>query len=110
MKPTLTGQQQKARLVWAQEIKQKLTNTNFHYCFLDEKWFYVISKRSIYKILPTGPGKSIEEAFVKHPKENSQRFPIKAMFMGVVAPPNLEQGFNWSVMIERISKMKQTKQ
>jgi hypothetical protein len=43
---------------------------------------------------------------VKHPKEHSQRFPIKAMFMGVVAPPNLEQGFNGSVTIERISKMK----
>jgi hypothetical protein len=43
---------------------------------------------------------------VKHPKEHSQRFPIKAMFMGVVAPPNLEHGFNGSVMIERISKMK----
>jgi hypothetical protein len=40
-KPTLTGQQRKARLVWAQEMKQKLTNTNFHYCFLDKKWFYV---------------------------------------------------------------------
>jgi hypothetical protein len=47
---------------------------------------------------------------VKHPKEHNQRFPIKAMFMGVFTPPNLEQGFNGSVMIERISKMKKTKQ
>jgi hypothetical protein len=52
--------------------------------------FYIKSKRSIYKILPPGPGESIEEAFLKHPKEHSQQFPIKAMFMGVVAPLNLE--------------------
>jgi hypothetical protein len=68
--------------------------------------FYIKSKRSIYKILPPGPRESIEEAFLKHPKEHSQQFPIKAMFMGVVAPLNLEQGLNGSVMIKRISKMK----
>jgi hypothetical protein len=49
-------------------------------------------------------------AFVQHPKEHSSHFPVKAMFMGVVTPPNSDQGFNGNIMLERISRMKTTKQ
>jgi hypothetical protein len=109
-KPTLTAQQRKDRLVWAQDMKENIKDKDFHFCFLDEKWFYVHSKRSVYKILPPGPGESVEDAFVRHPKEHSRRFPIKAMFMGVVAPPNLDEDFDGTIMLERISKFKTTKQ
>jgi hypothetical protein len=109
-KPTLTAQQRQDRLDWAKNIKNLIKNDDFHYCFLDEKWFYIQSKRSVYKILPPGPGETVEDAFVQHPKVHSRRFPVKAMFMGVVAPPNLERDFDGAIMIERISRMKITKQ
>jgi hypothetical protein len=89
---------------FATDTKVHLLDSNFYYCFLDEKWFYIKSKRNKYKFLPPGPGETIEDAFVKPPKEHSRRFPLKVMFMGVVAPPNEENEFDGKIFLKRISR------
>lgn len=42
--------------------------------------------------------------FIPSPKMRSRRFPVKAMFMGVVANPIPERGFDGRIFLERISK------
>jgi hypothetical protein len=63
---------------------------NFHYCFLDEKWFYTTSRRSKNKIIPKTRHETEEDAKFNAAKIRSCRFATKLMFMGVVSPPNKE--------------------
>jgi hypothetical protein len=46
-KPCLSPENKKKQMKFARRIMRKLERTNevpFHYCFLDEKWFYVTSR------------------------------------------------------------------
>ena len=36
------------------------------------------------------------------PRLRSRRFPVKVMFMGIVAPPFLEQGFDGKIFLQRV--------
>jgi hypothetical protein len=56
------------------------------------------------KVLPSAPHESLEVAFVKVPKLQSCCFPTKVMYMGVIAPPVPQKGFNGKIMIKRVSK------
>lgn len=71
--------------------------------FLDEKWFYVHSRRKKMKILPRAPFESEEAAFIVKPKLRSRRFPCKVMFMGVVCPP-VEGHTDGKNLLKRVSK------
>lgn len=46
---------------------------------------------------------------VNRPKERSRRYPVKVMYMAVVAPPNEEEGFDGKVFMTRISVPKEWK-
>jgi hypothetical protein len=56
------------------------------------------------KVLPRAPHESLEAAFVKAPKLQSCCFPTKVMYMGVIALPVPQKGFNGKIMIKRVSK------
>jgi hypothetical protein len=104
-KPLLTDKQIDDRLKWSRIYKQKARNDpNFHYCFLDEKWFYTTSRRSKNKIIPQTIYESEQEAKFNAPKIRSRRFATKVMFMGVVSPPNKRYKHNGKIFLRRISE------
>ena len=84
---------------------QLLTDPNAPVTYLDKKWFYTTNRRRRIKKLPHHPD---EEEFdlPPPPKVLSRRFPIKAMFMGVVGRPIPARQFDGRVHMERVSEMK----
>merc|ERR1740124_1015186 len=51
---------------------------------LDEKWFYITNRRRRIKRLPRGDDEEEGADYIPQPKVRNRRFPIKAMYMGVV--------------------------
>jgi hypothetical protein len=52
-KPLLPDKQIEDRVKWCKEYNKKVRKgNNFHYCFLDEKWFYTTSRHTKNKIIP----------------------------------------------------------
>ena len=100
--PLLTREQKQARMDWVSEILKLMENNEFFLCFLDEKWFYATTRRRRYKILPPGPGETLQDAFVRMPKCPSRRFPTKVMFLGVVAPPDEANNFDGKIHLRRV--------
>jgi len=103
-KPLLNDELKRKRLDWAKEHYDLLTLQEPPVGFLDEKWFYVHNRRKRLKILPCGPGEQEGADEVAAPKCLSCRFPVKAMFMGVVARPRPEHNFDGTIMLKRVSK------
>ena len=71
-----------------------LTDPTKPVCYLDEKWFYVTNRRRKIKKLPLAEGEVPGSEFIPAPKMRSRRFPVKLMFMGVVANPCPDKGFD----------------
>ena len=92
------------RLQWVREHWDLLTNPDMPVTYLDEKWFYVTNRRRKIKRLPLGDGEAPGIDFVPSPKMRSRRFPVKSMFMGVVAKPQPDRGFSGRIHLERISE------
>ena len=59
-KPYLSEDQKKERKKWCEREKSRIAKWGgrFYACFLDEKWFYMTSRRRKVKCLPPGPGES----------------------------------------------------
>ena len=78
-KPYLTSDQKKAREEWCQNEKERMARQGkeFYACFLDEKWFYVTSRRRKLKILPPGEGEDPKVVAPHIPTTRSRRFPVK---------------------------------
>ena len=74
--------------------------------FLDKKWFYTTRRQRRLKHLPRAPQKLEGIDCVKRPRVLSRRFPVKVMFMGVVAKPLPELGFDGIIFLKRISEKK----
>lgn len=111
-KPRLNDVHVKARLRWALKWKEwlRLPQHHRHCVFLDEKWFYITSKRRKLRKLPPHPlTETIEDAFVPQPKTLSRRYPLKVMFQGVISRPYPEYNFDGCIMLKRCSKKKLTK-
>jgi len=68
---------------------------------LDEKWFYTTNRRRKVKRLPRGEDEEEGVDFIPQPKVRSRRFPVKAMFMGVVGRPIPEKQFDGKIHMER---------
>jgi hypothetical protein len=78
-------------------------------CFLDEKWFYTVSRRKKIKWLPPTKeelqaDKSLERP--KAPKVVSRRHTVKVMFLGVVARPSPEHRFDGRICFTRVAEEK----
>ena len=107
-KPRLTDEHKKQRAQWVIDNVRFLED-DFPVCYLDEKWFYTVTRRRKIKILPHATHEPIGADFVKRPKTRSRRFPIKIMYLGVVGRPRTvgDTHFNGRIMLERISKTSQ---
>ena len=108
-KPRVKPEDKKKRVDLAKKTLVKIDGGEYYYCFLDEKWFYITSRRKKLKYLPPGPGETEEDARIIAPKMRSRRFPTKVMYLGVVAPPNTEKNFDGKIFLKRVSKNNVTK-
>ena len=103
-KPRLSKEQERARVIFSKDILKRLEDSDFYYCFVDEKWFYITSRRKKFKYLPPAPWETWEEIKFLMPKLRSRRHPTKVMFLGIVAPRCEEKKFDGKIYIKRISK------
>lgn len=97
-KPELSEKAKVKRVAWSTKF---LSNRRFrkYYTYLDEKWFYLESRREKRKLLPQQPGETEEEAAHEHVSCQNRRFPLKRMYVGVVGEPLPDQGFNGKVCL-----------
>ena len=83
-----------------------LTNPHSPIAFLDEEWFYTTSRRAKLKCLPLQPGEEKGADRVKIPKMRNRQYPVKSMFLGVVARPRIDlpSMFDGRVFLKRVSE------
>jgi hypothetical protein len=106
-RPSLTAAQVEERKVWIQKYHSILSDPSAAVAFLDEKWMYTSNRRRRMKILPhlegvdQGPPKKY-----RRPKAQSRRFPIKTMFLGCAANPQMDgnKNFDGRICLYRISE------
>ena len=106
-KPRLTDEHKQMRREWAVEHFDKFVDRDCPKAFLDEKWFYTTSRRKTLKNLPKGEMEAGDPIY-KRPTIRSRRFPVKVMFLGVVACPNEDRGFDGRIFLKRISERRAT--
>lgn len=110
-KPLDTKKHCSDRLTWVQVNYPLLTDVHSAVAFLDEKWFYTTNRRSKLKYLPLQEGEEVGADKISRPKMRNRRYPVKAMFMGVVGRPrpDLQSKFDGRIHLERISETVQVK-
>ena len=86
-----------------------LTNENAPVVYIDEKFVYTTNRPREINKLPIGHRESAGADFTPTPKIRSRRFPIKAMFMGVVARPQPHRNFDGKIFLRRVSTQKKLK-
>jgi len=105
----------KSRVEWCKARKAELAAAaeagegSFHhkyYCFLDEKWFYIRSRRKKLKILPRGQHEAEGADNVPMERESSRRHATKVMILGVIADPVEEHNFDGKVYFTRVARNK----
>ena len=103
-KPRLTDEQKTQRVSWTKNMKETMEafGDDFYVCFLDEKWFYTTSRRRKLKILPRAEFEEPEVAEAQMPKLRNRRFPLKVMFLGVIAPPDESRNFDGKILMKRV--------
>lgn len=105
-KPMLTDEHKRNRVRWALEHFSKIERTDTPIAFLDEKWFYTTNRRRRLKVLPQGESEQNAPDAVAVPKIRSRRYPVKVMYLGVVARPQDEHDFDGRVFLKRVSRPK----
>ena len=104
------------RVIWVDRWEPHFLREEFPVAYLDEKWFYPATRRNLLKCLPCGPTEPKGADIIIRPRARSCRFPIKVMYLGVVARPRTfttgvfnGRSFNGRIMLERISKTEAVK-
>ena len=96
------------RIAWVQKWGERFSDPNAPVCYLDEKWFYTSSRRRKIKFLPPGPGEEAGAALIIRPKIRSRRYPVKVMYLGVVARPIKDEAkgidFNGRIALKRVAR------
>jgi len=116
-RPILTPDRMKARVEWCKARKAEMAAAeeapaSYHqkyYCFLDEKWFYIRSRRKKMKILPLGPHEAEGAADIPIERESSRRHATKVMVLGVIADPVDEHNFDGKVYFTRVARNRKLK-
>ena len=114
-KPRLTAEHRQQRLEWIDKWAAIMTDESKPVVYLDEKWFYTTSRRRKLKLLPLSeeedkdPNLAMIMASENSPKIRSRRYPCKVMYLGVVARPNADKGFNGRIMIKRVAREEEVK-
>ena len=107
-KPLNTDKHKQLRLKWVAFYYSLFIDPTIPMGHLDEKFFYVTNRRRQIKMLPIKDGEPLGSNSVVQPKMRSRRYPVKVMFMGVVAKPIPSRNFSGKIHLERISKQKTT--
>ena len=102
-KPLLTDEHKTKRVSWAREHFKLFSDTTVPIAFLDEKWFYTTNRRKNLKVLPQAASENLVEPY-KRPRIRSRRYPVKVMYLGVVAAPRAEHLFDGRILLERVSR------
>ena len=105
-RPLETEKNIEERKKWIAKYFSILTDPSKPVVYLDEKWFYTTSRRKKLKQLPQGSCELEPPPNLKRFQARNRRFPVKCMFMGVVARPNEQRKFNGRIMLKRVSKSK----
>lgn len=111
-KPRLTEKQKQERIEWAKKRKEEISEDDFYYCFLDEKWMYISGLRNKLKHIPLQPNEPEGTITLIRPKVRSRRHSCKVMYMGVIASPDLapsqlQDTFDGKIFMKRVAKEKQ---
>ena len=94
--------------MWVAKYYHLFVDAAIPMAHLDEKWFYITNRRRQIKVLPPLPGEPPGINTAIQPKMRNRRYPVKVMFMGVVANPIPLCDFDGKIFLERISKQKIT--
>ena len=112
-KPKLTKEHCRQRLEWIEKWAEITTDPNAPVAYLDEKWFYTRSRRRKIKLLPLSSHEEKNTANLialraaeNSPKIRSRRYPVKVMYLGVVAQPRPDKSFNGRIMLKRVANTK----
>ncbi len=89
---------------WVRVYHHKITNPYIPVVYLDKKWFYTTNRRRKIKILPRGPLEELEVDVVIQPKIRSRRYPVKFVFLGVVACICSHRKFDGKILLEGVSE------
>jgi hypothetical protein len=102
-RPLLTDEKKTRRVEWCLQRLREIERGE-RFVFLDEKWFYVRSRRKKVKVLPWIEGEDIKYATPAPIRNVNRRHATKIMYMGVVAAPVREHDFNGKIALVRVSK------
>ena len=112
-KPLLTNKLKAERVAWVGRWGDLFRKEDTPVCYLDEKWFYTSSRRRKIKYLPPGPGEEADDALIVRPKIRSRRYPVKVMYLGVVARPVKDEAkgidFNGRIALKRVARERKVK-
>ena len=74
-KPALTPDMKRERIKWCNDMKDLIEELGdkFYACFLDEKWFYITSRRRKIKILSAQPGENADKVAPNIPTTRRKR-------------------------------------
>jgi hypothetical protein len=109
-RPILTPERKEKRKEWAAFWLDKIQHARdsgmpLYIAFLDEKWFYIYSRRKRAKILPPGPGETEEDSVLPTIRVASRRHAEKVMLLGVIAKPEKEHGFDGKIELLRVCRL-----
>ena len=107
-KPLDTDKHKQLRLKWVALYYNLFIDPTIIMGHLDEKFFYVTNRRRQIKMLPIKDGEPLGSNSFVQPKMRSRRYPVKVIFMGVVANLIPSRNFSGKIHLERISKQKTT--
>ncbi len=102
----LSEEQKEARVRHAQRI-QELKRRGAIVTYLDEKWFYTLSRHRCFKHLPREEFEPEGCEQFKVRKVISRQHGLKVMLIGVATEPNEEHEFDGKIVLERVVEEKQ---
>jgi len=105
-KPLLTSEHRQQRVEWARRWFDTLRDPLAPVAFLDEKWFYTTNRRRKLKVLPKNEEEAGQPVPYRRPRIRSRRYPVKVMYLGVVAAPRVDYSFDGRVCLHRVSRRK----
>jgi hypothetical protein len=76
-------------------------------CYLDEKWFYLVSRRKTSKYLSRAEFEAEGADRIRVRQVISRSYSVRTMFMGVIAQPNVERNFRGLVSMKRLSEQQE---
>ena len=107
-KPLLTTTHKEQRKDWATQHFDIISDETKPVVYLDEKWFYTTSRRKRMKILPKASWEEADPLYAAA-KIRSRRYPVKVMYLAVVACPLKSHNFNGKIFLKRVSRRERAK-